>query len=206
MNEAIRMQVSAFVDGELPENEADLLVRRLSQDADLRKQVSEYLAIGRIMRGEYRVQGSDVLRERIAAELDERPLQEPADNATASAPNRFLRPAAGAAIAATVALVAIFGLGRVADVDAPVPATAVVADEVASETVPSMDDAELRRLLILRGDESNSFLTRVTSLQMRAEELAEETAAEETAAEEAAAAESEAEDDNDAAEPVTRQP
>jgi len=31
MNEAIRMQVSAFVDGELPENEADLLVRRLSQ-------------------------------------------------------------------------------------------------------------------------------------------------------------------------------
>jgi negative regulator of sigma E activity len=194
------MQVSAFVDGELPENEADLLVRRLSQDADLRKQVSEYLAIGRIMRGEYSVQGSDVLRERIAAELDERPLQEPADSVTATPPNRFLRPAAGAAIAATVALVAIFGLGRVADVDAPVPATAVVADEVASETVPSMDDAELRRLLILRGDESNSFLTRMTSLQMRAEELAEETAAEE-----AATVDSETEED-DAAEPVTRQP
>ena len=30
------MQVSAFVDGELPENEAELLVRRLSQDALLR--------------------------------------------------------------------------------------------------------------------------------------------------------------------------
>ena len=64
MNEAIRMQVSAFVDGELPENEAELLVRRLSQDAVLRQQVAEYLAIGRIMRGEYSVQGSDVLRER----------------------------------------------------------------------------------------------------------------------------------------------
>ena len=62
MNEAIRMQVSAFVDGELPENEAELLVRRLSQDADLRRQVSEYLAIGRIMRGEYSLQGSDALR------------------------------------------------------------------------------------------------------------------------------------------------
>lgn len=201
MNEAIRMQVSAFVDGELPENEADLLVRRLSQDADLRKQVSEYLAIGRIMRGEYGVQGSDVLRERIAAELDERPLQEPADSVTTAPPNRFLRPAAGAAIAAAVALVAIFGLGRVADVDAPVAATAVVADEVASETVPSMDDAELRRLLILRGDESNSFLTRVTSLQMRAEELAAENAAGEEAA-----AEPEADEEDDVAEPVTRQP
>jgi negative regulator of sigma E activity len=44
------MQVSAFVDGELPENEAELLVRRLSQDAVLRQQVAEYLAIGRIRR------------------------------------------------------------------------------------------------------------------------------------------------------------
>lgn len=196
MNEAIRMQVSAFVDGELPENEADLLVRRLSQDADLRKQVSEYLAIGRVMRGEYSPQGSDALRERIAAELDERPLQEAADNAESAPASRFVRPAAGVVIAATVALVAIFGLGRVADVEVPGAGTAVVADEVVSETVPTMDDSELRRLLILHGDESNSFSTRVTSLQMRAEELTEGTAAEEP----------EADDEDEAAEPVTSQP
>jgi negative regulator of sigma E activity len=196
MNEAIRMQVSAFVDGELPENEAELLVRRLSQDADLRKQVSEYLAIGRIMRGEYSLQGSDALRERIAAELDERPLQDPADTVVKAPAPRFVRPAVGAAIAATVALVAIFGLGRVVDVDAPVPGTAVVADEVVSETVPTMDDQELRRLLILHGEGSNSFSTRVTSVQLRAEELAEQTATDETEADE--------EDQN--AEPVTSQP
>ena len=196
MNEAIRMQVSAFVDGELPENEAELLVRRLSQDADLRKQVSEYLAIGRIMRGEYSLQGSDALRERIAAELDEKPLQDTADVAVASPSPRFVRPAAGAAIAATVALVAIVGLGRVADVESPAPADAVVADEVVSETVPTMNDAELRRLLILHGEGSNSFSTRVTSVQMRAEELAEESATNE----------GEADDENDAAEPVTSQP
>jgi len=196
MNEAIRMQVSAFVDGELPENEADLLVRRLSQDADLRKQVSEYLAIGRIMRGEYSLQGSDALRERIAAELGERPSQEAADTAVTTQPSRFLRPAAGAAIAATVALVAIFGLGQVADVDAPGAGTAVVADEVVSETVPTMDDSELRRLLMLHGDESSSFLTRVTSLQIRAEDLTEETATEKP----------EADDEDDSVEPVTSQP
>jgi sigma-E factor negative regulatory protein RseA len=196
MNEAIRMQVSAFVDGELPENEAELLVRRLSQDTHLRKQVSEYLAIGRVMRGEYSVQGSDALRERIAAELDAGPLQEPADAAVTARPARFVRPVAGAAIAATVALVAIFGLGRFADVDTPAPATAVVADESASETVPTMSDGELRRLMILHGDGSNSFSTRVTSLQMRAEELAEEAAADDP----------EAEDQDDVTEPVTSQP
>ena len=191
------MQVSAFVDGELPENEADLLVRRLSQDAHLRQQVSEYLAIGRIMRGEYSVHGSDALRERIAAELDAGPLQEPGDTAVTNPPSRYVRPIAGAAIAATVALVAIFGLGRVGDVDTAVPATAVVADETASETVPTMSDDELRRLMILHGDGSNSFSTRVTSLQMRAEELTEEPYT---------AEDPEAADEDAATDPVTSQP
>ncbi len=195
MNEAIRMQVSAFVDGELPDNEADLLVRRLSQDSGLRKQVSEYLAIGRAMRGEYGVQGSDALRERIAAELEERPLQEPADAVVTDRPSRYVRPVAGAAIAATVALVAIFGLGQVADRDNPVAGT-VVADETVSETVPTMNDDELRQYMILHGYDSNSFSTRMTSLQIRADELEEEADAEDPEAEDAA-------DDN---EPVTSQP
>lgn len=196
MNEAIRMQVSAFVDGELPDNEADLLVRRLSQDADLRKQVSEYLAIGRIMRGEYSVQGGDGLRERIAAELEERPLQEPADTEVAAQPSRYARPAAGAAIAATVALAAIFGLGQVMDVDNSVDGATVVADETVSETVPTMNDDDLRQYMILHGYDSNSFSTRVTSLQIRAEELAEETAAEDA----------EEQGEADATGPVTSQP
>jgi sigma-E factor negative regulatory protein RseA len=189
------MQVSAFVDGELPDNEADLLVRRLSQDSGLRRQVSEYLAIGRTMRGEYSLQGSDVLRERIAAELEERPLQEPADPVVADQPSRYVRPVAGAAIAATVALVAIFGLGQVADVDSEVPGS-VVADETVSETVPTMNDDELRQYMILHGYDSNSFSTRMTSLQIRAEDIAEEAAAEDPEAEDAA----------DADEPVTSQP
>jgi sigma-E factor negative regulatory protein RseA len=194
------MQVSAFVDGELPDNEADLLVRRLSQDAGLRQQVSEYLAIGRVMRGEYSAQGGDVLRERISAELEERPLQEPADSVVAAKPSRFVRPVAGAAIAATVALAAIFGLGQLADVDNTVPGTAVVADDTVSETVPTMNDEELRRLMILHGYDSNNFSTRWTSLQIRAEELEEETS------EEIAAEDAEAEGDVDATRPVTRQP
>ena len=38
MNDAIKMQISAFVDGELPDNECELLLRRLSHDAELRQQ------------------------------------------------------------------------------------------------------------------------------------------------------------------------
>jgi negative regulator of sigma E activity len=199
MNEAIRMQVSAFVDGELPENEAELLMRRLCQDADLRQPVSEYMAIGRIMRGEYGVPGSGALRERIAAKIDERPLQESADTVVAAQSPRFVRPLAGAAIAATVALVAIFGLGRVAGVDDSVPASAVVAEEVVSETVPRMTE-EQGQLFRLHGDDSESFFTRMISLEIRADELPEVS---ESAADEA---EGETEEEAAGAEPVTSQP
>ena len=48
MNDGIRMQISAYVDGELPENEAELLLRRMSQDAELRQEVAEYLGSHRL--------------------------------------------------------------------------------------------------------------------------------------------------------------
>ncbi len=194
MNEAIRMQVSAFVDGELPENEAELLVRRLSQDAVLRQQVAEYLAIGRIMRGEYSAQGSHVLRERIAAELDERPMQDTADSVVSVKSSRYVRPLAGFAIAASVALVAIIGLRQIVDFD--ITDTAVVAEDVVSETVPAMNDEELRRLYLLHGENSNTFHARWTAAQILEDELVEEPVEEEP----------ESADEADEIEPVTSQP
>lgn len=194
MNEAIRMQVSAFVDGELPENEAELLVRRLSQDAVLRQQVAEYLAIGRIMRGEYSAQGSDVLRERIAAELDERPLQDVVDSAVSVKSARYVRPLAGFAIAASVALVAIIGLRQTVEFD--IADTAVVAEDLVSETVPAMNDGELRELYLLHGESSNTFNARWTAAQFREDELVEEPVEEEP----------ESAEEADEVEPVTSQP
>ena len=116
MNEAIKMQLSAFVDGELPENESELLLRRLSQDAELRQQVSEYLAIGRVMRGEAQVGGIDTLRDRIAAGLDDTDyVAEDLDDVPTS--SGFARPIAGFAVAATVAIVALFGVRQFAGTD-----------------------------------------------------------------------------------------
>ena len=76
MNDGIKTQISAFVDGELSENEAEMLLRRMSQDAELRQQVADFLTIGRMIRSERNVPGMDSLRDRIAAEVNERPLPE----------------------------------------------------------------------------------------------------------------------------------
>ncbi len=114
MNDALRLQVSAFVDGELPENETELLMRRLSQDVALRDLVADYLRIGRLLRRDREVPGIDGLRSRIQAALGEQPAAVEAETPVRA--NRLLRPVAGLAVAGVVAAVAILGLRQV---DAP---------------------------------------------------------------------------------------
>ena len=145
MNDAIKMQISAFVDGELPQNEAELLLRRLCQDGELRQQAAEYMAVGRVMRGEKTVVGMAQLRQRIAAELDDEKVQQDASDEPA-APARFARPVAGLAIAATVALVALLGLQQMTDVteEAQPEAPAVADADDGSYTVPQVDNDPLR--------------------------------------------------------------
>ena len=69
MNDTIKMQISAFIDDELPENESELLLRRLSQDAELRRVVARYLEIGRNIRNESELPNMALLRQRVAEEL-----------------------------------------------------------------------------------------------------------------------------------------
>lgn len=140
MNDAIKMQLSAFVDGELPENEAELLLRRMSQDAELRRDVAEYMAIGRLIRGEAGLPGADRLHERVAAEIDERPVDVSVLKDVVRA-SWVTRPLAGGAIAVTVALIGILALRNNGleepQIAAPVP--------VASESVPTLNAAQERQ-------------------------------------------------------------
>lgn len=170
------MQLSAFVDGELPENEAELLLRRMSQDRELRQEVAEYLAIGRLMRAEPGLAGADRLHERIAAAIDDRPADsdDSLDVATAS---RAVRPLAGAAIAAAVALVAIFALQQTTGID-EVPADTVLP--VANEGVPSINaQQERQRQYFLNHAETssqfgaNGMNSRVVTLRFSEEVAAE---------------------------------
>ena len=187
MNETIREQVSAFVDGELPDNEAELLLRRMSQDAGLPSLVAEYLEIGRVTRGEASVRGMDSLRERVAAEIDDRPSEAhelPDDDHR----QRNWRPFAGGAVAAVVAVAAIVGLQQV---QLEQPGENTLAEQVVdnvdgSYTVPPNEDV-LRRYLMSHGAETsslgaNGIGARWVSLDLSAE-IAEQ---EELAAEEPA--------------------
>ncbi|MBT8098612.1 MAG: hypothetical protein KJO82_02620 [Gammaproteobacteria bacterium] len=181
MNEAIRMQISAFVDGELPENEQELLLRRLSQDAVLRKQVAEYLAIGHAMRGEMQIGGANSVRERVARALDEKPLQDIHDDEVLPS-RRIVRPLAGFAIAASVALIGVFGLQQMTKVDAdPTIGADVVAETGEFPTQPAADDLlrqyELMHSALASDNGANNIRARLTSLELL-QENAEETAAE----------------------------
>lgn len=158
MNETIKMQISAFVDGELPDNEAELLLRRMSQDATLRSQVGEYLEIGRIMRGEASVRGMQGLRERVGAEIDDRPLQS-AGEPEAADKRRNWKPLTGMAVAASVAVAAIFALQQVQTVpqgDAVLAEQVVDAAEQGSYTVPPNEEL-VRQYLMSHGAATSSL-------------------------------------------------
>jgi len=174
MNDAIRMQLSAFVDGELPENEAELLLRRMSQDEKLRLEVAEFLAIGRLIRDEPGLAGADRLHERIAAAIGdhEKPVIVD-DTASSTGASRTLRPLTGVAIAAAVALVAIFGLQQNTAVDdLPAPTAVPVANDV----VPSIDAQQERQRQYFRNHAemsselgANGMKSRVVSLRFSEE-------------------------------------
>ena len=185
MNDAIRMQISAFVDGELPDAEADLLLRRMGQDAELRRKVAEYLEIGRALRGERSVPGIDRLQERIAAEIDDKPLDDDVvvpETKSGSA----IRPLIGVAVAASVALIAIFGLQMTPGIDEKLAGDNTVAEvaEVVEDpgyTVPQQVDEQLRQYYLSHGASSselgaNGMNARLVSLRLSDEALSEEDA------------------------------
>lgn len=189
MNDALKMQISAFVDGELPENESELLLRRLSQDAALRTQVAQYLQIGRLIRREREIPRLDELRKRIAMALGEQPDATPVRPEQSR--RRLLKPAAGFAIAASVAVVALIGL-RQADIPGAVePAGRTVAasqpptERVEGYTEPLPEEAlrsrpgdMLTQYYLSHGATSadlgaNGILTRLVTLELREGELVE---------------------------------
>ncbi len=109
MSEQIREQVSAFLDGELPDTETELLLKRLTRDGELRESFGRYALIGEALRGA----GSQILTRgfasRVNLAIDGEPAQAPALTARPRAA-RWWRPLAGVTVAAGVAAVAIVAL------------------------------------------------------------------------------------------------
>jgi negative regulator of sigma E activity len=193
MNDAIRMQISAFVDGELPDAEADLLLRRMSQDAELRHKAAEYLEIGRALRGESNVKGIDRLLERIASEIDDKPLVDDVVKPE-SVPARAMRPLVGVAVAASVAMIAIFGMQITPGIDDEVTSESAVVAESAEDpgyTVPQQIDDQLRQYYLSHGASSselgaNGMNARLVTLRLSEERLSEEEVEDSNEADESA--------------------
>ncbi len=169
MNEALKMQISAFVDGELPDNESELLLRRLSQDAAMRQQVAEYLEIGRLIRRDQELAGMERLRGSVAAALGDEIQPEPAVKQAVG--SSLMTPASGIAVAAIVAAVALLGLGQLTTpVDSGLQDDAVVIDLAPAYTEPSVADVignmpSARELDLLRRHNDGDILYRMATFE-----------------------------------------
>jgi sigma-E factor negative regulatory protein RseA len=128
MSEQIREQVSAFLDGELPAAETELLLKRLTRDEDLRESFGRYALIGEACRGHKHARLSRGIAARVNGAIDGEPVPGTAQQSIRRAA-RWWRPMAGATVAASVAVVAVFALQQRANT--PTLASAMAVKPVA---------------------------------------------------------------------------
>jgi len=109
MSDQIREQVSAFLDGELPSSETELLLKRLTRDAELRESFGRYALIGEACRGAEHAHLTKGLVARVNRAIDGEPASQGSSLERVRAP-RWWRPVAGAAVTAGAAAIAIVAL------------------------------------------------------------------------------------------------
>ncbi len=141
MTERIKEQLSAFLDGELPDPEAALLVKRLERDDDLRGALSRYSLIGAVLRND----GDAPAARQVAARVSAAIAREPARSAATSAlPGQaaWLRSLAGLAIAASVAASALLLIPQFASQDGAIAVPVLAqAEETPVESLPDESEA-----------------------------------------------------------------
>lgn len=143
MTDQIREQMSALLDGELRKDEIGLLLRRMERDAGLRSAYGNYVLAGELLRSPGGVTASPGFAARVSAAIAQ---EAPATEAVPpppgrSATRRWIRPAAGVAVAAGAALAAVLlvrpdsdGGSMVARSPAGAPATLALPVGSASPT------------------------------------------------------------------------
>ncbi len=139
MSEQIREQISAFLDGELPSSEAELLLKRLAREPQLRETFGRLALMGEAIRGK---QTYTLVTRGFAAQVNRAIEGESMLAVNLKMPQRrsWWRPLTGLAVAAGVAAVAVVGLQQraytpqVTRMPAPAlaPALAMVRPQVQS--------------------------------------------------------------------------
>lgn len=105
-----RQQLSALVDGELPLEEARFLLRRLEHDEDLSRCQERWQLLGDVLRGQACAPAPADFADRIQAAVSAEPRPAAAQAAPVARARRsgWLRLGGGAALAASVAAIALF--------------------------------------------------------------------------------------------------
>ena len=75
MTDRIKEQLSTFLDGELPEPETALLLKRLERDDELRGALSRYSLIGAVLRGDGDVPAARQVAARVSAAIAREPAR-----------------------------------------------------------------------------------------------------------------------------------
>jgi anti-sigma factor RsiW len=123
MTQMLDEQLSAFLDGELPSGEHELLLARLDRDPACRRKLARYGLIGEALRGPVHT-GSLNVAERVRASLD-RP------DAARIEGSRRMPAWAGWAVAGITAAAVLGGVGQLRPTERP---TAVAAAASVPET------------------------------------------------------------------------
>jgi negative regulator of sigma E activity len=134
MTDRIKEQLSTFLDGELPDPETALLLKRLERDDDLRGALSRYSLIGAVLRNDGDVPAARQVAARVSAAIAREPV---GDGTGLRMPGRgaLLRAGSGLAIAAGVAAAAVLLVQQDPLLDETAPA-AVLAQAEESPIVP----------------------------------------------------------------------
>lgn len=142
MTDRIKEQLSTFLDGELPDQETALLLKRLERDDELRGALSRYSLIGAVLRNDGDVPAARQVAARVSAAIAREPAQDGTGRHRAGR-SALLRSGAGLAIAAGVAAAAVLVLQQGSSQDEAAPA-AVLAQSAESPIVPvsAVDDAD----------------------------------------------------------------
>ncbi|MFC1603233.1 sigma-E factor negative regulatory protein [Pseudomonadota bacterium] len=119
MTENIREEISALLDDELSHEEIDQTLSQLSEQEQLRSTWDRYNLISDVIRGEAGGRVSPSLADQVRAQVDAEPAILAAPKPAQSAP-AWVKPLAGTAVAASVAVLAVMAAPQLLTPDAKI--------------------------------------------------------------------------------------
>ncbi|MEA2094814.1 MAG: sigma-E factor negative regulatory protein [Pseudomonadota bacterium] len=139
MKHTLHEQISALVDDELAESGLALLARRIGSNDDLHQRLSRYQLISDALQNHLPERIDPAFSKRVQAAIQEEPAVNP-DRSGGRRLAALLRPVAGLAVAASVALVAVLSIQSIRQEEPSLPAVATAP--VSSDYIRAQDTGQ----------------------------------------------------------------